>query len=40
VIVRVLRELRAAGVVRAERNRIIILDPARLIAEQDWNSGP
>ena len=40
VIVRVLRELRAAGVVRTERNRIVILDPARLIAEQDWNSSP
>jgi CRP/FNR family transcriptional regulator, cyclic AMP receptor protein len=40
VTVRVLRELRAAGVVRTERNRIIIVDPARLIAEQDWNSSP
>jgi CRP/FNR family transcriptional regulator, cyclic AMP receptor protein len=40
VIVRVLRELRAAGVIRTERNRIVILDPARLIAEQDWNSSP
>jgi CRP/FNR family cyclic AMP-dependent transcriptional regulator len=40
VIVRVLRELRAAGVVHTERNRIIIVDPARLIAEQDWNSSP
>ena len=40
VIVRVLRELRTAGVVRTERNRIVILDPARLTAEQDWNSGP
>lgn len=40
VIVRVLRELRTAGVVRTERNRIVILDPARLIAEQDWNSSP
>jgi CRP/FNR family transcriptional regulator, cyclic AMP receptor protein len=40
VIVRVLRELRAAGVLRTERNRIVILDPARLIAEQDWNLGP
>ena len=39
VIVRVLRELRDAGVVRTERNRIVILDPARLTAEQDWNSG-
>jgi len=40
VIVRVLRELRTAGVVHTERNRIIIVDPARLIAEQDWNSSP
>jgi CRP/FNR family cyclic AMP-dependent transcriptional regulator len=40
VIVRVLRELRAAGVVHTERNRIIIVDPTRLIAEQDWNSSP
>jgi CRP/FNR family transcriptional regulator len=40
VIVRVLRELRSAGVVRTERNRIVIVDPARLIAEQDWNSSP
>jgi CRP/FNR family transcriptional regulator, cyclic AMP receptor protein len=23
-----------------ERNRIVILHPARLIAEQDWNPGP
>src|SRR4029453_18234379 len=38
VIVRVLRELRASGVVQTERNRIIIVDPTRLIAEQDWNS--
>jgi CRP/FNR family transcriptional regulator, cyclic AMP receptor protein len=40
VIVRVLRELRTAGVVHTERNRIIIVDPTRLIAEQDWNSSP
>jgi CRP/FNR family transcriptional regulator len=40
VIVRVLRELRTAGVVHTERNRIIIVDPARLVAEQDWNSSP
>jgi hypothetical protein len=26
--------------VHTERNRIIIVDPARLIAEQDWNSSP
>lgn len=39
VVVRVLRELREEGVVRTERDRIVILDPARLIAEQSWNTG-
>jgi CRP/FNR family transcriptional regulator len=39
VVVRVLRELRGAGVVRTERHRIVIVDPERLIAEQAWNSG-
>ena len=39
VIVRVLRELRQGGVVRTERDRIVIIDPARLIAEQGWNPG-
>jgi len=39
VIVRVLRELRQGGVVRTERDRIVIIDPARLIAEQAWNPG-
>ena len=39
VVVRVLRDLRTAGVVRTERGLIVVLDPARLIAEQDWNSG-
>lgn len=38
VVVRVLRDLRTAGVVRTERGLIVVLDPARLIAEQDWNS--
>jgi CRP/FNR family transcriptional regulator len=38
VVVRVLRELRAAGLVRTERDRIVIVDPGRLIAEQGWNS--
>jgi CRP/FNR family cyclic AMP-dependent transcriptional regulator len=38
VVVRVLRELRTAGVIRTERDRIVIVDPARLAAEQDWNS--
>jgi len=38
VVVRVLHDLRAAGVVRTERDRIIIIDPGRLITEQGWNS--
>jgi CRP/FNR family transcriptional regulator len=37
VVVRVLRELRQEGVVRTERGRMVILDPARLIEEQGWN---
>jgi CRP/FNR family cyclic AMP-dependent transcriptional regulator len=40
VVVRVLRELRTAGMVRTERDRIVIVDPERLIAEQGWNSSP
>jgi CRP/FNR family transcriptional regulator len=39
VVVRALRELRATGAVRTERDHIVIVDPARLIAEQAWNSG-
>ena len=31
VVVRVLRELRRDGVVRTERDHIVILDPARLV---------
>jgi CRP/FNR family transcriptional regulator len=38
VVVRVLRELRSAEVIRTGRDRIVIVDPARLSAEQDWNS--
>jgi CRP/FNR family transcriptional regulator, cyclic AMP receptor protein len=38
VVVRVLRDLRTAGVIRTERDRIVILNPSRLIAEQGWNS--
>lgn len=38
VVVRVLRELRTAGMVRTERDRIVIVDPGRLVAEQGWNS--
>jgi CRP/FNR family cyclic AMP-dependent transcriptional regulator len=39
VVVRVLRELRQDGVVRTERDRIVLLEPARLIQEQGWNEG-
>lgn len=39
VVVRELRELRSEGVVRTERDRIIITDPARLIQAQGWNPG-
>lgn len=38
VVVRVQRELRHDGVVRTERDRMVVLDPARLIEEQGWNS--
>ena len=37
VVVRVLRDLRQDGVVRTERDRIVLLEPARLIQEQGWN---
>ena len=37
VVVRVLRELRQEGVVRTERDQIVVLQPARLVAEQGWN---
>jgi CRP/FNR family transcriptional regulator len=40
VVVRVLRELRLAGVIRTGRDGIVILDPARLSTEQEWNLGP
>jgi CRP/FNR family transcriptional regulator len=39
VVVRVLRELRQDGLVRTERDRIVLLEPARLIQEQGWNQG-
>jgi CRP/FNR family transcriptional regulator, cyclic AMP receptor protein len=38
VVVRTLRQLRECGAVRTERDRIVILDPARLTVEQGWNS--
>ena len=38
VVVRALRQLREDGVVRTERDRIVILDPGRLTEEQGWNS--
>ncbi|HEY9377856.1 MAG TPA: Crp/Fnr family transcriptional regulator [Jiangellaceae bacterium] len=40
VVVRVLRDLREEGVVRTERDRIVIVDPDRLIREQGWNPSP
>lgn len=38
VVVRALRELRDAGIVRTERHRIILLDPAQLTEEVKWNT--
>jgi CRP/FNR family cyclic AMP-dependent transcriptional regulator len=38
VVVRALRQLREAGAVRTERDRIVILDPAVLTVELGWNS--
>jgi CRP/FNR family transcriptional regulator len=38
VVVRVLRDLRREGVVKTGRDRIVIMDPARLIQELGWNS--
>jgi CRP/FNR family transcriptional regulator, cyclic AMP receptor protein len=40
VVVRVLRELREDGVVRTQRDRIVVIDPSRLIHEQGWNQSP
>lgn len=39
VVVRVLRELRREGVVRTQRDGIVIIDPSLLTLEQGWNSG-
>jgi CRP/FNR family transcriptional regulator, cyclic AMP receptor protein len=39
VVVRILRDLRQDGVVQTERDRIVLLEPARLIQEQGWNQG-
>ena len=38
VVVRTLRQLRDAGVVRTERDRIVLLDPAQLTEEVKWNT--
>jgi CRP/FNR family transcriptional regulator len=40
VVVRVLRELRQEGVVRTERDRMVLIDPARLIDEQGGTQVP
>ncbi|WP_129668749.1 Crp/Fnr family transcriptional regulator [Phytoactinopolyspora endophytica] len=39
VVVRSLRDLREAGVVSTERDRVIVLDPVRLAQEHDENPG-
>lgn len=38
VVVRTLRQLRDAGVVRTERDRIVLLDPVQLTEESKWNT--
>jgi CRP/FNR family transcriptional regulator, cyclic AMP receptor protein len=38
VVVRALRQLRDAGAVRTERDRIVLLDPAQLTEESKWNT--
>jgi CRP/FNR family transcriptional regulator len=40
VVVRALRELRDDGVVRTERDQIVLLDAARLTDAARWNTGP
>jgi CRP/FNR family cyclic AMP-dependent transcriptional regulator len=40
VVVRTLRQLRDAGVVRTERDRIVLVDPAQLTEEVKWNTSP
>lgn len=37
VVVRILRELREEGLVRTDRNEIVLLDPAGMIEEEEWN---
>ncbi|TJY71437.1 Crp/Fnr family transcriptional regulator [Arthrobacter sp. CAU 1506] len=39
VVVRILRDLREAGVVRTERDRIVIVEPGRLAELAIWNPG-
>lgn len=39
VVVRALRDLREQGVVRTSRDRIVVVDPARLVGELMWNPG-
>jgi CRP/FNR family transcriptional regulator, cyclic AMP receptor protein len=40
VVVRVLREFRAEGLIRTERDRIVIVNPVQLTREQGWNQSP
>jgi CRP/FNR family cyclic AMP-dependent transcriptional regulator len=39
VVVRILRELREAGVVRTERDKIVVVEPGRLAELAIWNPG-
>jgi len=39
VIVRVLREFRQEQIVRTERDRIVLLEPERLMELSRWNTG-
>jgi CRP/FNR family transcriptional regulator len=40
VVLRVLREFRAEGLIRTERDRIVIVDPVQHTREQGWNQSP
>ncbi len=40
VVVRTLRQMRDAGAVRTERDRIVVLDPVQLTESAKWNTSP
>jgi CRP/FNR family transcriptional regulator len=39
-VVRVLREFRAEGLIRTQRDRIVIVNLVQLTREQGWNKSP